>query len=187
MAVSEVQAEGGGLDKLLPMGIMLTSYSFLLPQHTVKCMLKNTSKHGHDIVSMHDITFAHASRVNGVENSRCSLNSLHSDTAIFVWQAGHCVILAKPKRPWIYNSIPSVPFSIKFSFVDRTSSRQYCAKLLLQIRIKPGSYTVGPSTVASHMRNGSGPIDPNFSDDELEWMTNYECVHYIYGILIKLE
>ena len=67
------------------------------------------------------------------------------------------------------------------------SNQQYEAKTVLQVRIKPGAYTVGPSTVASHKRRGSGPIDPNFSDDELEWKTDYECVHYIYGILIKLE
>ena len=44
MAVSESQVMGGGLKKLLPKDTMLTSYSFLLHQHTVKCMLKATSK-----------------------------------------------------------------------------------------------------------------------------------------------
>ena len=72
-------------------------------------------------------------------------------------------------------------------FVDKETNKHYKASLILQTRLKPDSYTVGPSTIADHLRKGPGPIDPNFSDDELEWMTDWECVHYIYGVLIKLE
>lgn len=76
---------------------------------------------------------------------------------------------------------------ITYRFVDSETERRYKAKIVLQVRIKPGSYTEGPSTVASHLRRGSEPIDPNFSNDKVEWMTNRECVHFIYGVLIKLE
>ena len=72
-------------------------------------------------------------------------------------------------------------------FTDTETGKRYKAKLVLQTRIKPDSYKVGPSTIADHLRKGPGPIDPNFSDDEIEWMTDRECVHFIYGVLIKLE
>lgn len=76
---------------------------------------------------------------------------------------------------------------ISCRYKDETTGENYQPKIVLQVRIKPDSYKVGPSTVADRLRPETGPIDPNFSDDELEWMTDRECVHYIYGILIKLE
>ena len=73
-----------------------------------------------------------------------------------------------------------------FSFVD-DAGEQYKAQIVLQVRIKPDVYKIGPSTVADHLRPRFGPIDPDFKDSELEWMTDHECVHYIYGVLVKLE
>ena len=72
-------------------------------------------------------------------------------------------------------------------FTDEVNGKQCKARIVLQVRIEPDTYTIGPSTVASRLRRGFGPIDPNFSDDELEWMTDRECVHHIYGVLIKVE
>ena len=72
-------------------------------------------------------------------------------------------------------------------FIDSETDERYKARIVLQVRIKPGSYTVGPSTISESLRRGREQIDPNFSDNELEWMTDWECVHFIYGILIKLE
>ena len=66
-----------------------------------------------------------------------------------------------------------------FSFDD--TGEEYKARIVLQVRIKPGVYKIGPSTVANHS------IDPDFKDSELEWMTDRECVHYISGVLVKLE
>ena len=73
------------------------------------------------------------------------------------------------------------------SFTDTTTGIRYKAKVVLQVRIKPDVYTVGPLTLNPLLGWGRGPIDPNFSDSELEWMTDRECVHYIYGVLIKLQ
>ena len=76
-------------------------------------------------------------------------------------------------------------FNLFFSFIDGING--YKAKIVLQVRIKPGVYAIRPSTIAPHLRPLFGPIDHDFEDDELEWMTDHECVHYIYGVLIKLE
>ena len=92
-----------------------------------------------------------------------------------------CFDLGPNKDVFLYHTL----YNIRFT--DEVTGEKYKARIVLQVRIKPDSYRVGPSTVASHLKPPSGPIDPNFSDDELEWMTERECVHYIYGILIKLE
>ena len=67
-------------------------------------------------------------------------------------------------------------------FVDPVTHQSYKAKVLLQVRIEPGSYNVGPETVRA-----TSQIDPLFSNNELEWSTKSRGVVIIYGVLVKLQ
>ena len=68
------------------------------------------------------------------------------------------------------------------SFHDPETYKSYKAKVLLQVRIEPGSYEVGPQRVGA-----TSQIDPLFTNDELEWSTERRKVTVIYGVLVKLE
>lgn len=68
------------------------------------------------------------------------------------------------------------------SYHDPVTHHSYKAKVLLQVRIEPESYTVGPQTVGA-----TSQIDPHFTNDELEWSTDRRKVTVIYGVLVKLQ
>ena len=69
-------------------------------------------------------------------------------------------------------------------FLDPTDKKQYMVKTGLQVRIEPGSYTIGPETVGATMRGRR--IDSNFKNDELEWMTDNRGVIIPTGILLRV-
>lgn len=58
-------------------------------------------------------------------------------------------------------------------------------KVAFQVRIKPKCYKVGPETVGLTARGKE--IDPNFKNEELEWMTKQRGVIMLVGLLIKLD
>lgn len=52
---------------------------------------------------------------------------------------------------------------------------------MLQIRLKPYTYTTGKSTIREDIYT-----DPKFKGD-VEWMTEREGVHHIYGVLVMMK
>jgi len=67
--------------------------------------------------------------------------------------------------------------------VELPSGAASKAKVVLQLRIRPGSYGVGQETVGA-----SGAIDPHVSNDSIEWYTKGDELGSvcITGVLVKL-
>ena len=51
------------------------------------------------------------------------------------------------------------------------------------MRVKPGSYRIGPETVGLGKRR----LDPHFTNDQLEWSTANRGAVILTGVLVKLE
>ena len=71
--------------------------------------------------------------------------------------------------------------SYNFRFRDKKSGKHYNGKVALQVLISPGSYKVGPETIGA-----SSEIDPDFSNQEMEWSTNQQGCHILSGLLVKV-
>lgn len=67
-------------------------------------------------------------------------------------------------------------------FQDPRSHRCHQAQVGFQVCVRPGSYKVGPQTL-SH----SEPLDPRFSNSEIEWITKEQGGTLLYGLLIRVE
>ena len=59
------------------------------------------------------------------------------------------------------------------------------ARAVVLVRLRPGSYTVldrrEESIATQH------PVDPKFSNNELEWIVNEQGADKVYGLLIKVD
>ncbi|XP_032437922.1 neuralized-like protein 4 isoform X1 [Xiphophorus hellerii] len=73
-------------------------------------------------------------------------------------------------------------FAPKVQFQDPRSHRCHQAQVGFQVCVRPGSYKVGPQTL-SH----SEPLDPRFSNSEIEWITKEQGGTLLYGLLIRVE
>ncbi|XP_070554471.1 neuralized-like protein 4 [Ptychodera flava] len=73
-------------------------------------------------------------------------------------------------------------YALPTRYVDNVTKQTYWARAVFQVFINPNSYRVGPQTVGAKM-----PIDPKFSNQELEWFTKQRGCIIIYGLLINLE
>lgn len=51
-----------------------------------------------------------------------------------------------------------------------------------QVCVRPGSYKVGPPTLGH-----SEPLDPRFSNSEIEWITKEQGGTLLYGLLVRIE
>ena len=51
------------------------------------------------------------------------------------------------------------------------------------MRVKPGSYDIGPETIGAGQRS----VDPRFPNKELEWATKRRGVTFLVGLLVKVE
>ncbi|XP_078368543.1 neuralized-like protein 4 [Oculina patagonica] len=69
-----------------------------------------------------------------------------------------------------------------YSFTDPSTKKKFVVKTVLQLRINPNSYKVGPQTIGARKT-----IDPRFSNEELEWSTKERGAIVLYGLLVKLE
>ena len=59
------------------------------------------------------------------------------------------------------------------------------ASLVLELRVKPGSYNVQGETVGA---TGRGVVlDPNIANDKLEWSTESVGVVYIKALLVQVS
>ena len=64
---------------------------------------------------------------------------------------------------------------------DRDTKTDQLATTLLQVKLQPNTYTVGKSTIRKDIYT-----DPKF-EGNVEWMTEREGVHHIYGVLVMLK
>uniref|UniRef100_A0A3B4B3P8 Neuralized-like protein 4 n=1 Tax=Periophthalmus magnuspinnatus TaxID=409849 RepID=A0A3B4B3P8_9GOBI len=67
-------------------------------------------------------------------------------------------------------------------FQDPRSHRCHQAQVGFQVCVRPGSYKVGPQTASQ-----SEPLDPRFSNAEIEWITKEQGGTMLYGLLIRVE
>ena len=67
-------------------------------------------------------------------------------------------------------------------FQDPVTKKRYEAKVVLQVRIRPDSYRVGPQTIGA-----AAEIDPKFSNQEIEWFTKERGSIKIYGLLVRMD
>ncbi|XP_063043226.1 neuralized-like protein 4 isoform X2 [Engraulis encrasicolus] len=73
-------------------------------------------------------------------------------------------------------------FAPKVQFRDTRSHRCHQAQVALQVCVRPGSYKAGPQTLGL-----SEPLDPRFSNAEIEWVTKERGGTLLYGLLIRVE
>ncbi|KAJ3585717.1 hypothetical protein NHX12_014436 [Muraenolepis orangiensis] len=73
-------------------------------------------------------------------------------------------------------------FAPKVQFRDPRSHRCHQAQVGFQVCVRPGSYKVGPQELGA-----SEPLDPRFSNAEIEWVTKEQGGTLLYGLLIRVE
>uniref|UniRef100_I3JRV3 Neuralized-like protein 4 n=1 Tax=Oreochromis niloticus TaxID=8128 RepID=I3JRV3_ORENI len=73
-------------------------------------------------------------------------------------------------------------FAPKVQFRDPRSHRCHQAQVGFQVCVRPGSYKVGPPTLGH-----SEPLDPRFSNSEIEWITKEQGGTLLYGLLVRIE
>uniref|UniRef100_A0A8C2ZRF5 Neuralized-like protein 4 n=1 Tax=Cyclopterus lumpus TaxID=8103 RepID=A0A8C2ZRF5_CYCLU len=73
-------------------------------------------------------------------------------------------------------------FAPKVQFRDPRSHRSHQAQVGFQVCVRPGSYKVGPQTLGH-----SEPLDPRFSNSEIEWVTKEQGGTLLYGLLVRIE
>uniref|UniRef100_A0A3Q0SCH3 Neuralized-like protein 4 n=1 Tax=Amphilophus citrinellus TaxID=61819 RepID=A0A3Q0SCH3_AMPCI len=73
-------------------------------------------------------------------------------------------------------------FAPKVQFRDPRSHRCHQAQVGFQVCVRPGSYKVGAPTLGH-----SEPLDPRFSNSEIEWITKEQGGTLLYGLLIRVE
>ena len=69
-----------------------------------------------------------------------------------------------------------------YRYEDKETGITYNSQVAFQVLITPDSYKVGKETVGAEHE-----IDPEFSNQELEWSTNQRGSTILYGLLVKLE
>ncbi|XP_078679054.1 neuralized-like protein 4 [Branchiostoma floridae x Branchiostoma belcheri] len=86
---------------------------------------------------------------------------------------------------------PSIRYSSKdaysspYTWRDSVTGQTYRVRSAFQARIRPGSYSVGPTTLHHVRRNDR--IDPIYNNDEIEWSTKHVDAIMFYGLFIKME
>lgn len=79
--------------------------------------------------------------------------------------------------------IPITPALLSPSrFRDPRSHCCHQAQVGFQVCVRPGSYKEGPQTLGA-----SEPLDPRFSNTEIEWVTKDQGGTLLYGLLIRVE
>uniref|UniRef100_A0A674CRD5 Neuralized-like protein 4 n=1 Tax=Salmo trutta TaxID=8032 RepID=A0A674CRD5_SALTR len=73
-------------------------------------------------------------------------------------------------------------FAPKVQFRDPRSHCCHQAQVGFQVCVRPGSYKVGPQNLGT-----SEPLDPRFSNTEIEWITKEQGGTLLYGLLIRVE
>lgn len=70
-----------------------------------------------------------------------------------------------------------------FRYVDPKTKHRYEARAAFQLLVQPGSYKIGPPSVA-----GVGkPIDPHLDHNTTEWVTKERGATILCALLVKLD
>jgi neuralized-like protein 4 len=68
-------------------------------------------------------------------------------------------------------------------YVDPKTKHKFEARAAFQLLVQPGSYKIGPPSVA-----GVGkPIDPHVDHDATEWVTKERGATMLCALLVKLD
>ncbi|XP_077998138.1 neuralized-like protein 4 [Glandiceps talaboti] len=73
-------------------------------------------------------------------------------------------------------------FAQPYKYKDPRTHSWHAAKVAFQVCIKPGSYKCGPPSIGVNE-----PIDPLFSNSELEWSTKETGATVLQALLIKID
>uniref|UniRef100_A0A4W5JQU5 Neuralized-like protein 4 n=1 Tax=Hucho hucho TaxID=62062 RepID=A0A4W5JQU5_9TELE len=82
----------------------------------------------------------------------------------------------------LYSGLEMFAPKVQYVFRDPRSHRCHQAQVGFQVCVRPGSYKVGPQTLGA-----SEPLDPRFSNTEIEWITKDQGGTLLYGLLIRVE
>ena len=85
------------------------------------------------------------------------------------------------KRSPIYLS-PSILYASQNLYAPSFKFNDKYAKIVIQCKIKPGSYKKFRETLSFRAKR----CDPDFSNDELEWVTDDKSAVIPYGLLIGI-
>ncbi|XP_067005004.1 neuralized-like protein 4 [Anabrus simplex] len=77
----------------------------------------------------------------------------------------------------------SAAFATKNEYVDPKTKKHYQAYAAFQILVQPGSYKIGPPSIAGVAK----PVDPHIDHDASEWVTKERGATVLSALLIKLE
>ena len=67
-------------------------------------------------------------------------------------------------------------------FTDTVESKTFASQVAFQVLVNPDSYSVEKETIGA----GDTEIDPNFSNQEIEWVVEEHGAILLYGLLVKL-
>ncbi|CAB1345235.1 unnamed protein product [Coregonus sp. 'balchen'] len=81
-----------------------------------------------------------------------------------------------------YSGLEMFAPKVQYVFRDPRSHRCHQAQVGFQVCVRPGSYKVGAQTLGA-----SEPLDPRFSNTEIEWITKEQGGTVLYGLLIRVE
>ena len=65
------------------------------------------------------------------------------------------------------------------------SRKRLKVRFAFQLRIKPGSYGIGPETIGATRKGNI--LDANFRNEELEWYTKQNMSIVLYGLLLNVS
>ncbi|GFG30761.1 hypothetical protein Cfor_10851, partial [Coptotermes formosanus] len=77
----------------------------------------------------------------------------------------------------------SPPFTSKYEYVDPKTKCKYEALAAFQLLVQPGSYKIGPPSVAGVAKS----IDPHLDHDATEWVTKERGATILCALLVKLD
>ncbi|KAK7792172.1 hypothetical protein R5R35_005131 [Gryllus longicercus] len=77
----------------------------------------------------------------------------------------------------------STTFPNKNEFMDPKTKKHYKAFAAFQILVQPGSYKIGPPSIAGIAK----PVDPHIDHDASEWVTKERGATVLSALLIKLD
>mmetsp|Transcript_145432 Transcript_145432/g.451093 ORF Transcript_145432/g.451093 Transcript_145432/m.451093 type:complete len:372 (+) Transcript_145432:94-1209(+) len=86
-----------------------------------------------------------------------------------------------------YFTSPTIKYSELSAYATPVRWRGFEARIVLQLRQRPGSYRTQPETVGWSARNQYHRIDPHFSNREVERRSRARGAVLIYGILVKID
>uniref|UniRef100_A0A4W5K7V6 Neuralized-like protein 4 n=1 Tax=Hucho hucho TaxID=62062 RepID=A0A4W5K7V6_9TELE len=81
-----------------------------------------------------------------------------------------------------YSGLEMFAPKVQYVFRDPRSHCCHQAQVGFQVCVRPGSYKVGPQNLGA-----SEPLDPRFSNTEIEWITKEQGGTLLYGLLIRVE